>query len=74
MAAQNQDTNAIHLIFGPVGHEMISPDFVSKAAPTLNLEYGDTDPSRAFAAAATSFLESIFTIQFCHRGAEAQRF
>jgi len=28
MAAQNQDTNAIHLIFGPVGHEMISPDFV----------------------------------------------
>jgi hypothetical protein len=27
-AAQNNDTNAIHLIFGPVGHEMISPDVV----------------------------------------------
>ena len=25
-AAQNNDTNAIHLIFGPVGHEMISPN------------------------------------------------
>ena len=27
-AAQNSDTNAIHLIFGPVGHELISPDVV----------------------------------------------
>jgi hypothetical protein len=27
-AAQNNDTNAIHLIFGPVGHELISPDVV----------------------------------------------
>ena len=27
-AAKNNDTNAIHLIFGPVGHEMISPDVV----------------------------------------------
>ncbi len=27
-AAQNQDTNAIHLIFGPAGHELISPDVV----------------------------------------------
>jgi hypothetical protein len=24
---------------------MISPDFVSSAAPTLNFEYGDTAPS-----------------------------
>jgi len=27
-AAQNHDTNAIHLIFGPAGHELISPDVV----------------------------------------------
>jgi hypothetical protein len=27
-AARNNDTNAIHLIFGPVGHELISPDVV----------------------------------------------
>jgi hypothetical protein len=27
-AATNHDTNAIHLIFGPVGHELISPDVV----------------------------------------------
>ena len=27
-AAENHDTNAIHLIFGPVGHELISPDVV----------------------------------------------
>jgi len=27
-AAQNNDTNAIHLIFGPAGHELISPDVV----------------------------------------------
>ena len=27
-AAQNNDTNAIYSIFGPVGHEMISPDVV----------------------------------------------
>jgi hypothetical protein len=27
-AAGNNDTNAIHLIFGPVGHELISPDLV----------------------------------------------
>ena len=27
-AAQNSDTNAIHLIFGPAGHELISPDVV----------------------------------------------
>jgi len=27
-AAQNDDTNAIHLIFGPAGHELISPDVV----------------------------------------------
>ena len=27
-AAQNNDTNAIHVIFGPAGHEMISPDVV----------------------------------------------
>ena len=27
-AAQNGDTNAIHLIFGPEGHELISPDVV----------------------------------------------
>ena len=27
-AAQNQDTNAIHLIFGPVGQELVSPDVV----------------------------------------------
>src|ERR1700722_2800379 len=30
---------------------MMSPDVASSAAPTLNLEYGDTEPSRAFAAA-----------------------
>jgi hypothetical protein len=29
----------------------IWPDFVSNAAPTLNFEYGDTEPSRAFDAA-----------------------
>jgi hypothetical protein len=27
-SAKNQDTNAIHLIFGPVGHELISPDVI----------------------------------------------
>jgi hypothetical protein len=27
-AAKNNDTNAIHAIFGPVGHELISPDVV----------------------------------------------
>jgi hypothetical protein len=27
-AAQQNDTNAIHLIFGPAGHELISPDVV----------------------------------------------
>ena len=27
-AARNNDTNAIHMIFGPVGHELISPDLV----------------------------------------------
>jgi len=27
-AVQNNDTNAIYLIFGPVGHELISPDVV----------------------------------------------
>ena len=27
-AAHNTDTNAIHLIFGPAGHELISPDVV----------------------------------------------
>ena len=27
-AAQNNDTNAIHLLFGPAGHELISPDVV----------------------------------------------
>ena len=27
-AARNNDTNAIHLIFGPVGHALISPDVV----------------------------------------------
>jgi len=27
-AARNQDTNAIHSIFGPVGHELVSPDVV----------------------------------------------
>ncbi len=27
-AAQNNDTNVIHLIFGPAGHELISPDVV----------------------------------------------
>jgi hypothetical protein len=27
-AARSKDTNAIHLIFGPVGHELISPDVV----------------------------------------------
>ena len=27
-AAQNGDTNAIHLIFGPAGHALISPDVV----------------------------------------------
>jgi len=27
-AAHNNDTNAIHLIFGPAGHELISPDVV----------------------------------------------
>jgi hypothetical protein len=27
-AAQNNDTNAIHLVFGPAGHELISPDVV----------------------------------------------
>src|ERR1035437_10846227 len=37
---------------------MISPDFVSSAAPTLNLEYGDTEPSRAFAAAAINLSRS----------------
>lgn len=28
IAAKNNDTNAIHAIFGPVGHELISPDVV----------------------------------------------
>ena len=28
VAARNNDTNAIHLMFGPVGHELISPDAV----------------------------------------------
>jgi hypothetical protein len=28
VAAQNNDTNALHLIFGPAGHELISPDVV----------------------------------------------
>src|ERR1035438_6750771 len=27
-AAANHDTNALHLIFGPVGHELMSPDVV----------------------------------------------
>jgi len=27
-AARNNDTNAIHLIFGPAGHELVSPDVV----------------------------------------------
>jgi len=27
-AARNNDTNAIHLIFGPAGHQLISPDVV----------------------------------------------
>ena len=27
-AATNHDTNAIHLIFGPAGHELISPDVI----------------------------------------------
>jgi hypothetical protein len=53
---------------------MISPARVSSAAPTLNLEYGETDPCCAFAAAATIFLELIFTLQFCHRDTEPQSF
>ena len=28
LAAQNNDTNAIHAIFGPEGHQLISPDLV----------------------------------------------
>jgi hypothetical protein len=31
-AAQNQYTNSIHIIFGPVGHELISPDVVQATA------------------------------------------
>jgi len=31
-AAQNNDTNAIHLIFGPVGRELVSPDIVQASA------------------------------------------
>jgi protein-disulfide isomerase len=28
LAATNHDTNALHLIFGPAGHELISPDVI----------------------------------------------
>ena len=28
IAAQNHDTNALHAIFGPTGHELVSPDVV----------------------------------------------
>ena len=31
-AVQNNDTNAIHLIFGPVGRELVSPDIVQASA------------------------------------------
>jgi hypothetical protein len=41
---------------------------VKSAAPTLNLEYGETEPSRALAAAATSFFKLIFTFE--HKGNE----
>src|ERR1035438_2595823 len=41
---------------------MILPDAVSSAAPTLNLEYGDIEPSRALAAARTNLRESIFIL------------
>ena len=32
LAATNHDTNALHLIFGPAGHELISPDVVQATA------------------------------------------
>jgi len=32
VAATNHDTNALHLIFGPAGHELISPDVVQATA------------------------------------------
>jgi len=32
VAATNHDTNALHLIFGPAGHELISPDMVQATA------------------------------------------
>jgi hypothetical protein len=35
-AATNHDTNALHLIFGPAGHELISPDVV-QATEEYNL-------------------------------------
>ena len=28
VAAQNHDTNALHVIFGPTGHDLVSPDLV----------------------------------------------
>jgi len=31
-AATNHDTNALHLIFGPAGHDLISPDVVQATA------------------------------------------
>src|SRR6267154_338063 len=37
---------------------MVLPDLVSNAAPTLNLEYGDTEPTRALAAAAINLSRS----------------
>jgi len=41
---------------------MIWPDLVSSTAPTLNLEYGATAPSRALAAARINCDLFIFTI------------
>ena len=44
---------------------MISPDWVSSAAPTWNLEYGAIARFRAWAAALTSRALLIFAISPC---------
>jgi hypothetical protein len=57
-AATNQDTNAVHLIFGPAGHELISPDVVQATE-----EYGMFVQHLAEKTALITNSDSYVTLQ-----------
>ena len=72
-AATNHDTNVLHSIFGPAGHELISPDTVQATEEYKMFVQHLTEKVRLITNSDSNVTLEIGAINVCNAYVEAQR-